>query len=307
MNLLEFLKQEKLNHKIEDVITISVYEKTNEEFKNYLNNILNKIKNISNINLRKKLNDSIYLLLQNIEVYEELNHLFFINENEIYKYEYTRKEIEKLKEYKLINPYYKTDINYQNEFFQDFFYNENFYIIISIDLNNVNIKKFTKTKEKNIKKQFKSEKDLEEIFKIHQNEIKNTIYYYSKKPINILNQYKLLLKNYNNNEFFDYLEKEKQLKNQEMLKIKLDELQNSKINTDLYVFGKLKDEFKYNIENYLLKELYIEKTKLNKLKTILNDESLFNFKIYEIESIEKNDVAENFIKNYNGLMGIKYY
>jgi hypothetical protein len=59
-------------------------------------------------------------------------------------------------------------------------------------------------------------------------------------------------------------------------------------------------------ENYLLKELYIEEEKLEKLKTFVSEE-FFNFKIFPIKVIEQGDIADNFIKNFNGIMGIKYY
>ena len=68
----------------------------------------------------------------------------------------------------------------------------------------------------------------------------------------------------------------------------------------------LKIEIKDAIESYSIKELYIEEKKLNKLKEFI-DHTLLNFKIINIKSLENNDIADSFIKNYNGIMGIKYY
>jgi hypothetical protein len=83
-------------------------------------------------------------------------------------------------------------------------------------------------------------------------------------------------------------------------------MKNEKTNIDLYIFGKLKIEIKDAIESYSIKELYIEEKKLNKLKEFI-DHTLLNFKIINIKSLENNDIADSFIKNYNGIMGIKYY
>ena len=46
--------------------------------------------------------------------------------------------------------------------------------------------------------------------------------------------------------------------------------------------------------------------KLEKLKQFI-DESYLNFKIIPIQVIKEGDIASKFIKDYNGLMGIKYY
>ena len=74
----------------------------------------------------------------------------------------------------------------------------------------------------------------------------------------------------------------------------------------MYIFGKLKFEIKEAIESYSIKELYIEDKKIEKLKSFI-DETFLNFKIIPIKSLDDGDIAYNFIKNYNGIMGIKYY
>ena len=107
-------------------------------------------------------------------------------------------------------------------------------------------------------------------------------------------------------EIFIIYENELYRKNNEQLEKRLNDLNNSNTNLDLYIFGKLKIEIKEAIEMYIIKELYIEEHKLEKLKICIDD-ACFNFKIYLIKSLEYGDVAESFIKNYNGLMGIKYY
>jgi hypothetical protein len=95
-------------------------------------------------------------------------------------------------------------------------------------------------------------------------------------------------------------------KNHLLLEKRLNDMKNEKTNIDLYIFGKLKIEIKESIENYLVKELYIDEKKLDKLK-LLVDNSLLNFKIIPIKSLQNGDIADNFIRDYNGLMAIKYY
>jgi hypothetical protein len=125
------------------------------------------------------------------------------------------------------------------------------------------------------------------------------IYVYGLKET----KYKKLEKIPTRNEFFEMMEKEKMLENHQLLQKRLDELL---INPDLYVFGKLKKEILEAIECYQLKELYIEQKKWIKLQEFC-DPTLFNFKIYPILSLSKNDIGDRFIQEYNGLMGIKYF
>ena len=109
----------------------------------------------------------------------------------------------------------------------------------------------------------------------------------------------------NNSEVYELFENELMKKNHILLHQKLTDMKNENTNLDLYVFGKLKFEIKEAIELYSIKELYIEDKKLDKLRSFV-DESFFNFKIIEIRSLENGDIAEQFIKDYNGIMGIKY-
>ncbi len=100
-------------------------------------------------------------------------------------------------------------------------------------------------------------------------------------------------------------EDEKMKENLRYLSEKLEGLNNEK-NIDLYVFGRIKKEIAEHIENYMIKELFIEERKIEILKTCVSEETL-NFKIIPIRSLENGDIGEEFIQKYNGLMGLKYY
>jgi hypothetical protein len=90
------------------------------------------------------------------------------------------------------------------------------------------------------------------------------------------------------------------------LEKKLGDIKNPNTNIDLYIFGKIKYEIKEAVESYMVKELYIDNNKIEKLREIIPEEFL-NFKIIPIKSLENCDIASLFIKDYNGIMGIKYY
>ena len=108
-------------------------------------------------------------------------------------------------------------------------------------------------------------------------------------------------------EVYEVYERECNKLNHQLLEKRLTDMQNVNTNLDLYVFGKLKIEIKEAIEAYQIKELYITREKQEKLKTFIEDDSCFNFKIILIESLEEGDIAYRFSKDYNGVMGIKYF
>jgi hypothetical protein len=194
----------------------------------------------------------------------------------------------------------------------------NFTFIYVIKLNNVllTITKINENKEKDLKniKIIKENNITDEIEEIRrENNYKETIILYGTSPLlnklsNINNLKNLIIKkdNYNREELFQIYQDEIMKKNHELLEKRLNDLQNEKTNIDLYIFGKLKLEIKDAIECYSIKELYIEDEKLKKLKTFVDD-SFFNFNIISIRKLENGDIADKFINDYNGIMGIKYY
>jgi hypothetical protein len=181
--------------------------------------------------------------------------------------------------------------------------------------NDISIGKSNKNKEKILdsSKTVSESKILEYIEIIRKNnEYKELIIIYGKSPILtklnpipkkcIIIHDKFLTKE----EIYQEFEKEMYAKNNEILAKRLNDLNNSNTNLDLYIFGKLKIEIKEAIESYIVKELFIEEHKYEKLKLCIEPEC-FNFTVYFIKSLENGDSADNFIKNYNGLMGLKYY
>jgi len=288
---------------LETLISLCFIDQTIEEILNYLSNQLERVQKVSNSVKRKKLNDRLYMLvmsLKNQDPATKVSKLIFLDSN-IHCFDLESSQIGLAKQYKLMNPYYKTEENFQIEYFKDFFLNNNFNLMIQFEKVKLQIKKFTLTKESSWTKDTKDfEKYLEQLKAEYSN-----IYivgWKSTAPPWLI----LLEKAYSKTEFYDWKKKQDQIQNHKLLEKRLADIQNSKTNLDLYVFGKLKMEILQAIECYQLKELYIECKKLEKLKSFV-DHTLLNFTIIPIFSIERGDVADNFINEYNGLMGIKYF
>lgn len=302
----------------ESLISIIVYNKKKIELIHNLESHLEKAKNITNINKKTKINNRLFNLIKKFsdcdieddQIYP--GTLFFVGDKTI-EYKLSVNEIKTAREFNIPEFYISCENKFLIPYFYDIFYNFNFIYGIHCNKNEVTIKEFNKNKERIIlKKNIGNEgvlfEELDElkisnkiIFIFGKSGIIEKIDFKNKNSLN-----RLVELNYSRKDLYEIYEIQEMKKNHILLEKKLNDLQNSKINTDLYLFGKLKIDFKEAIESYMLKELYIEENKLEKLKTFVEPE-LFNFTIIPIKVIEKGDIADSFIKNYNGLMGIKYY
>ena len=298
---------------IETLYSIYIYNKKVKEVVNYFEDELDKAKKINNPIKKNKINNRLFNFIKYLnDNYEEellLNSIFLIDDK-IIPYQLKKVEIEIAEHYNFPKIFVKCDTKFLIDYFIDLFYNLTFIYAIKINSNEYSIIKLNSNKMKIIEHgKVNNEQKIVELI----DNIRNTQNYKDfiiiignvKIPSNIKNIIfsKDLL---NNNEIYSLYEYEIMKENNILLRKRLDELKNENTNLDLFVFGKLKFEIKDAIESYALKELYIETKKLENLKKFIDNEFL-NFKIIPIKSLENGDDAFNFIKDYNGLMGIKYF
>lgn len=313
MDILNNYKQ--IEENSDTLFNIYIYDKKVSEIIEFVQGQINKAQKITNPLKKNKINNRLYILLKYInDLYNEnsiINSIFLICDK-IIEYKLNNNEIKTAKEYNFVNIFLKTDAIFYVEYFIDLFHNFDFIYSIKINKNDVQIGKLNKNKEKELEKiKVNNESQLTEAIDkirniynysnyivIHGNS--NLIINFEKKNIIVRNE---LL---NKDSIYNLYENEIIKKNNQELEKRLNDIKNEKTNLDLYIFGKLKVEIKEAIESYSIKELYIEEKKLEKLKTFI-DNTLLNFKIITIKSLEGGDIADSFIKDYNGIMGIKYY
>ncbi len=298
----------------ESILSIMFYKKNSTWIIETLNDLLQKVKNIDNVMKRNKLNNRYFMLKKNIEdLYEEesiLYSLFFVSDK-VYEYKLNKEECKVIEEYKIRDYLLYAESNFKINYFKDLFYNLDFYYSFIINKNDCIIKKWNQYKDKIVESGKYDKEFYEKIRKVHN--YKNIIYIYGNNVKNIkdivtLSNPKIILEkdDYSRNELYEISQKEEMKANHVLLQQRLLDLQNDK-KIDLFVFGKLKFEIKDAIEAYLIKELFIQKEKYEKLQTFVEDKSAFNFKVFFIDKIENGDIGDQFIQNYNGIMGIKYY
>lgn len=316
-NLEDLRKFKKYEENRETLITIYFHNMSKEDTLNKITNELNKISTIQNLSVKKKINDRLYNLRIRIEKLNEttiVSSLFLVNDK-IYEYVFTQKDNETFKEYNLQKNYIKKNSFFDINYIIDLFTNFEFNYCCQITSNHIKFKKINMNKYKTLLEyKFSNEKNMIEninmfildhkidillVYGINSNNIKYVMNEKNKKIITRNDEMNIV-------EIMSLFSTRKYEKNNELLEKRLNDLDNPNTNLDLYVFGKLKKEILTSIELYQLKELYIEERKINLLKQII-DESYLNFTIIPIEVMNPGDVAERFISNYNGLLGIKYY
>lgn len=293
----------------ETLMSLCFVEKSITEILLYLEDQLAKIQKVGNSNKRKKLNDNLYklvVLLKNKHPEIVCSTLYFLDDDQVHALDLSSRQISLAKEYKMINPYYKCGERFECAYFSDFFLNDKFLIYLQLQKYKSTIKQWTLTKEKSWTKDCKDDKELEKYLE----ELKlqfGMVYINGLKSATFNPPWLVKMENhYSRSDFFIWIEKNKQLHHHAALEKRLQDLQNSKTNLDLYIFGKLKHDILPAIENYQVKELYIERKKLEKLKTLVDADAL-NFTIIPIDIIERGDTGDRFIQDYNGLMGIRYF
>jgi hypothetical protein len=311
---MDILKEyKKYQENLDTLYSIIIYDKKISEIIKTIDGHLEKAKNITNPIKKNKIHNRLYLFKTFLEdKYEEeimINCIYFIHDK-IIEYSLKENEIWIAKEYQFHSFFIKNDTFFLIDYFIDLFYNLDFIYTIKINKNEMIIGKINKNKGKEIQTMKINLDEIENIRKIYNYKDSIIMYGNLQSYINKLEKIKGLIiyneLNGNREVLYQLYENEKMKKNMNELEKKLVDIHNPNTNLDLYVFGKLKVEIREAIESYSLKELYIEDKKLEKLKSFI-DHDLLNFKIYPIQSLESNDIAERFIKDYHGIMGIKYY
>ena len=315
-----FRKYSLIEENLDTLFTIIIYDTLCEEFLKNIENQLIKSKNITNPVKKFKINNRLFSLSKSIndnyKEDEKINSIYLISDK-VFEYKLNKNELQTAIDYKFSKIEIINDNNFKISYLIDLFYNFNFIYTIKLNKGLLTIIKMNKNKEKILYelKISNENKITESIENIRKNEnykdyiiIYGSSQYFAKFGDNNTNLKNIIINKefINKKEQFELYENECFKKNNIELEKRLDDIKNPNTNIDLYIFGKIKYEIKEAVESYMVKELYIDNNKIERLKEVINEEYL-NFKIIPIKSIEVGDIASIFIKDYNGIMAIKYY
>jgi hypothetical protein len=274
--------------------------------------LFNKSKNINNP-LKKHSLVSNYSKIINYlsikyNVNNKINSVFLVGEDiEVKEYILNSKETETARTYNFKKIEIINDNEFKLDYILDLYHNFNFINAFFLDKKDVYFFRINNNKYIDIKI---NEDIIDYIKKIRLvDQYKDNIYLlFNEKDMKIKDLEKIdnatyyigaLANKYDLNKYHS----DKLMKNNyKLLESRLYEAKNIEDKMDQYIFGKVK----MYIENYMIKELFITEEKITNLRKKI-DKDCFNFTIYLINSIEKGDIGDQFIKDYGGVLGVKYY
>lgn len=305
MSKLDLSKYVDETDKFESLYTIMIHSTSPEDLVQDMQHQLKKINTITNTYRRKYLNDRMFgfieYLKQNYSQSTEVESVFLIGK-EIHDIHLTKNYSGILREYNVPRQMFLYGSYFDIERIDKILNDTHFSDIIFIDKDKFSHTKLNSTKHKIIKQNI-SVCDLTEY--ISKNDIKRGIFHGAA-----IHMKKLKIDDH-------HLKSEKKLSNDELMSLitRNDMLELHKELHDCILMISNEQTMHMvscgknlisDINNYMIKKLYCTPKMAKRVKDKF-DKNVLNFKLIEITSLEKNDIYDELDKDYNGIIGIKYY
>lgn len=284
--------------------TILCYDLTVEQLISKINDKLDKVnKNMKNNFKKKIINQRIFPILEELKenkLNDKLN-VIILSGNNLNFYNLTKKEILICRKWNITQFYFESNDKFKIGYLKNLFNENNINIVFKIDNLNLEIKELDKVKSRIIESLDINDEEFKKISDKYNPKLIHGSGSYIKK---IKNFDEIYYKKLNNSEIVEKITNYNIISNQNILKSEiLNQLENPNLINKI-LFGK--NEVSNGILDYMIKILFIDKKLLKSLKKNISSEYL-NFKIIEIESLKSGDIGDLFLKNYDGIIGIKYY
>lgn len=285
--------------------TIMVYNLKVEEIIKKVESKLEKVNNNMKNNFKKKIiNQRLYPVLEYLKdqnLNEILNILLFSGKD-LNIFNLTKKQILICNNWNLPQFYFYSDDKFNIDYLKNLFNEKNTNIIFEINNQNLKIIEIDKVKSRILEQNNITDDEYFDLkFKNFNPKIIHGTGSYLKKIKNINNIYTKKL----DTEFIiDKIEELEILNNHKILELEvLSQIENPQVINKL-MFGK--KEVSNGILDYMVKKLFISKKLYKSLKKNISKEYL-NFEIIIIKKNSNGDIGDIFFKNYEGIIGIKYY
>jgi len=262
-------------------------DKVINQLKDIIDNLNKKIKDTYK---RKQANDILYDLRcyieNNYKIDDVINNIFFVNK-EVHDFKLGKKQLDIVRDWNLKLHY----LNYSDRYDVDYFYNlfsqEKTYRVLNIKNKNAAIIEITDNKSR-----ICIEKKVSEI------EISNF-----DLICGVSSEVKKLdgvVGNLSYSEMLNKIKKNLMLKNHLQLDLVLNNLQNPKWENKL-VFGK--KDISESLKYCSIKTLFCSSKNFSKIKNLID----INFEVVIVDKLQNGDTGDLFKKNYDALLGIKYF
>ena len=262
-------------------------DKINSQLIEMIDNLNKKIKDSYK---RQQANDILYSLRcyieENYKMDDIINNIFFVNK-EVADYKLGKEQLEIAKNWNLPNHYFSYSDRFEVEYFYNLFSNEKIYKVLKIKNKDATVMELTENKSRII-----LEKNISDI-EISNFDLICGISSEIKKLDGIVG-------NLTNSEILEKIKTNQMLKNHLQLDLVLNNLQNPKWENKL-VFGK--KDISESLKYCLIKTLFCSSKNLAKIKKSIT----INFEVIIVDKIKLGDTGDIFKKNYDALLGIKYF
>lgn len=285
------------------VYTFLIYSTTCDQIKTYLHGLIDKISTIKD-NYKKKIANerikSFELYFENFKLDQSINSVFLVGENNFIKQlSLDKNHIKTLVDFKISNTHYFCDDYYLIDHFIKILDETKLITVCSIDNTNATIISMDEVKNRIVQ-----QTNLESGFEKYNCEL----YYGLSNQLNgLIKKYptkKIFSGKLTKEEVWNKIIKDKNIISQEKFN---NEVLTQLINPgkeNIFIFGK--KEVGNEILNYGVKKLFITSKLYNNMMVHI-DKSLLNFEIVILEKNSEGDFTDILIKNFGGLVGIKYF
>lgn len=286
----------------ESLFTILIYDTDKEKILNDLKKRLEKIKEIKNTFKKQKLNDRLYKLILNIESSQKQNYNNIILVSDEIKFiDLTTTDINMLREFTISNYSFEYGEYFKIDWLTGLFENLTYYDIVIF-----NSSQYTHYLGNKYKKKKITQTSSQDLLKNIQNKFYLVGKINSLKPDFNKNLIEHIQTNMTWEQILEYIRQNEIKKQVEKLS---DIIKNITIDSDSYIYG---TEIYDAIESYNIKELYIHKDFYNEFENKIIElklEDSINFKLDIIETLNSNslDSSTILLKDFNGMIGIKYF
>ena len=278
-----------------------------EEIIDTLNKKLENInKKMSNAFKKKNINDRIYSLISNMESRfqptEVVNGIFFVN-NKINFIPFVRADMNHIKLWNITKFYMEFDEKFMTEYFIDLFSTKKVKTVFKFEKSSYDILSIDYTKSRKLE----SHSSMDESH-ITENVSKHNpvVIYGLNQTLKKLKFDNVIieLKNMSKEEVCDIISKKEIEDNMVQFKTEILDMIPVEAISDKFVFGR--KEISEAIENYMVKKLFINSKLLSVLRSKA-DNSLLNFTIVEIKSLQPGDPGNILNRDYFGMVAVRYY
>ena len=130
-----------------------------------------------------------------------------------------------------------------------------------------------------------------------------------QKSVSIPDIWETITQQVDNQQLMEHYHRYQMLRNHQDLSQVFKMLQNPN-ECDKVIYGAVAKEIKQAIEEYRVKTMFVHQKIKTEFEAMIKDNQLgecLNFQLVWIDTLEKNDTADNLYQQYGGSMGVTYY